>query len=192
MKRRRFDLLAAALVLGVLILAGCGAASQDSESRVATRVAEDRAVAATLTAEAAPATDGETAVVPAESPTAEVVAQAVAAPEVDAETVTEVATTPPVATPTPIVATVVPPATPTLEAAATATQIVATVVVIAVEVSPTPTPIIAAVIPTDGSQGDGREILIGENGRAVLLPGIPTAASPVVFDDFLTAARGGL
>ena len=29
--------------------------------------------------------------------------------------------------------------------------------------------------------------MIGDNGRAILLPGIATAASPVVFDDFLTA-----
>ena len=49
---KRLTFLTAGLVLSLLILAGCGGETQDSEARVATRVAEDRAVAATLTAEA--------------------------------------------------------------------------------------------------------------------------------------------
>jgi hypothetical protein len=197
--RRSVVTIYAAMIFMLLIFSGCNGGAQDSEARIATRVAEDQAVSATLTAtaqEAAAGQDDQAEASAAEGDTEEdleedpeedteegdavaQVAQAAVEPDPTA-TPTEVpAVDPPTATPSNT-----PTSTPTLEPATATPSPTPTVAQ-----APTPTPIVAGVIPTDGSEGEGREILISEHGRAILLPGFPQSAitSPMVFSERLTA-----
>jgi hypothetical protein len=149
------------LVMVGLLLAACGGPSPDASEtdRVATRVAEELAVAMTLTAVAPPPTE-----VPVE-PTATVVVPtdtAVPSTVVTTEQPTEAPA--PTNTPAPAPTDTPPPPPP-----------------------PTATPILIAILPVDGSDGNqslhnNRPVM---DGRNILLPGFSQAqvTNPMVFRD---------
>jgi hypothetical protein len=170
MNRRIVPLVCIALG-AVIALAACGTPTPQviaQADRVATRVAEELAVAGTLTAlvPAAPlsatATRPPVTVAPSPTPTRLQVTVA------------------PAFTPTRLPVTVIP--TPT------ATRLRVTVIPIpSPPVRPTPTPLQVAVLPVDGSDGNrslhnGRGV---KEGRNVLLPGFSQSAvkTPMVFKD---------
>lgn len=162
MNRSKY-LLACAALIGVATLAACGTPTPQviaQADRVATRVAEDLAVAATLTA-LAPAAPTATLTRPpvtvAASPTPTRL-QVTVAPAPTASR-----------TPTRLAVTVIPIPTPPVRAAPTALQV--------------------AVLPVDGSDGNralhnSRSVM---DGRNVLLPGFSQSAvkTPMIFKDSL-------
>jgi hypothetical protein len=153
------------LIFVGLLLVACGAQPPTEEpDRIATRVAEEKAVAATLTADAllsqppptsTPVPPTATAIPPTDTP----IPPTATSEEPAADT--------PVPTDTPAPApTDTPPPPP----------------------APTPTPILIAVLPVDGS--DGNRILRSSHveikeGRAIVLPGYSQAdvTEPMVFRD---------
>lgn len=150
------------LILTGFLLAACGASAPvDEADQVATRVAEDLAVAATLTA-----------AVPSAA------AQATPEPAVP----TEVASVPtasalPPTAPAEEAATEAPPPTNTPPPASTDTP-----------PPPSPTPLLIAVLPVDGGGGDVPNIRNNnpvKGGRNVTLPGhLPSEATePMVYRD---------
>jgi hypothetical protein len=169
------------LVLAGLLLAACGGSEPDP---IATQVAVERAVAATLTAEAPQPAPTEVALAPtvtliptdAPSPTPSQVAAEPTATQVPS-TPTQV---PPTATQVPPTATQVPPTA--TQVPPTPTQVPPTATAI---LPPSPTPITVAVLPVDGN--DGNQNLVNDHpvngGRNITLPGFAQyeVSNPMVF-----------
>jgi len=158
------------LTLAGLLLAACGGGPAPTPDVIGTRVAQDLAVAATLTA---------------------------LAPRPDTPTPTEPPSTTPSptgVTPTRLAVTILPPFTPTAVPTRTPTRFVLTVPppIIRPTIPPAvpsaqPTRIQVAVVPVDGSDGNKS---LGNNrgvnqGRNILLPGFDPGkvSNPVVFRD---------
>jgi hypothetical protein len=162
MTRKRMVLILSLAVAGLLLVT-CGGSEPD---RVATRVAEDLAVAATLTASAPPPQAPPTSA-PVTPTASESAAAATDTPEAVATNRAPAPTLAPTSTaPAPT------PAPTNTEAAA----------------PPTPTPIVIAVLPVDGGGGDVPNIRNNnpvKGGRNITLPGFtPAEASePMVFRD---------
>lgn len=164
MTNHRLFLVIGLILIG-LLLAACGSAAPAEKSepdRVATRVAEDLAVAATLTANAPPA---------AAQATAEPAVPTEAAPEPTETSLPPTSAAEEAATEAPL-----PPNTPP-PAAATDTP-----------PPPSPTPLLIAVLPVDGGGGDVPNIRNNnpvKGGRNVTLPGfVPgEATEPMVYRD---------
>ena len=162
------------LIVVGLLLAACGAPSPTEEpDRIATRVAEEKAVAATLTADASLSQPPPTPTPVPSAAEGPVPPTATAIPPTDTPipptaTSEEPAADTPVPTDTPAPA---PTDTPPPEPPA-----------------PTPTPILIAVLPVDGSDGNrifrSSHVEIKE-GRAIVLPGYSQAdvTEPMVFRD---------
>jgi hypothetical protein len=159
------------LAVAALLLAACGGPTPD---RVATRVAEDLAVAATLTASvptSAPAAATNTQVLVAtdtQVPTA-TDTQVPAATDTPAPVATDTSAPTPTTTPTKIEIVVPPPGTTPPS-------------------PPSPTPILIAVLPVDGGGDDVLNIRNSNavmSGRNVTLPGFSPAevGQPMVFTD---------
>jgi hypothetical protein len=154
------------LVLVGLLLAACGGPSPDAPEpdRVATRVAEELAVAMTLTAVAPPPTEAPT-VTPVEPTATAVVPTDTAVPPTAVSTEQPTETPVPTNTPVPAPTDTPPPPPP----------------------PPTATPILIAILPVDGS--DGNQNLHNnhavKDGRNILLPGFSQAqvSEPMVFRD---------
>jgi len=151
------------LVMVGLLLAACGgpAPNAPEADRVATRVAEELAVAMTLTA-VAPPTEAPTAT-PVEPTATTLVPTDTAVPPTAVSTEQPTETPAPTNTPVPA-PTDTPPPPP-----------------------PTATPILIAILPVDGSDGNQN---LGNNrpvkeGRNILLPGFSQAqvTEPMVFRD---------
>jgi hypothetical protein len=170
MKGKRSILLVSLAVVGLLV-AACGGSAAPAVSepdRVATRVAEELAAAATLTA-AAPAPPAE----PTSAP---------AATEVPPTGAPVEATQPPADTPTPPADTSVPPTDtppPPADTAAPPTD---------TPPAPTPTPILIAVLPVDGGGGDVPNIRNNNpvmDGRNLTFPGYSQSelSEPMVYRD---------
>jgi hypothetical protein len=146
------------LIFVGLLLVACGALSPTEEpDRIATRVAEEKAVVATLTADASLSQ-------PPPTPTP-VPPTATAIPPTDTPALpTATSVEPPTETPAPADTDAPPPPPP----------------------APTPTPILIAVLPVDGSDGNrifrSSHVEIKE-GRAIVLPGYSQAdvTEPMVF-----------
>lgn len=162
-----------AILLLTLTLAACGSgAKEDSETRVQTRVAEEQAVAATLTASVATPAPVAQVTQETEAPTQEPESQAPtdtpAVVDFTAIAVDSPADTPIPPTNTPVVVDFQPAATPTLE-------------------PPTPTPVVVGFVPVDGDDGNDflRSSFDDNQGRVILLPGYSPEeiAIPMVFRD---------
>ena len=161
------------LVFVALLLAACGAPAPDASEtdRVATRVAEEMAVAMTLTAAAPAPTEAPTAT-PAEPTATIVVPTDTPPPPTAVSTEAPQATPVPTDTPVPVPTnTPVPPPTNTPPPP-----------------EPTATPILIAVLPVDGGGGERPNLRNGhpvKEGRNVALPGFSQAqvTNPMVFRD---------
>ena len=170
-KRTLITIAAMALIVAILAACGQSDAGDDTQARIATRVAQDQVVAATLTADAAQAVTVPETPTPQLSATPQPVAQR------------RVAT----ATPLPATAAAIPPTDTPIPPTDTPIPPTDT------PIPPTATPIVAAVVAVDGSDGDGREILLSgipdTNGRVVVLPGFNDSqvSNPMIFRDWLTA-----
>lgn len=159
MSHTRLNRLAGALLAGFL-LAACGGNPGSPPAKsdtVATRVAQELAVAATLTALAPAIPPAPTQPSPEATPTR-------------LEVIIEPVPSQPPATPTGLVTTVAPPPAPPTKVP-----------------SPQPTRVLVAVLPVDGSDGNkdiGNSRDVNE-GRNILLPGLAQyeVSQPMVFRD---------
>ncbi|MGD9147538.1 MAG: hypothetical protein PVI80_18360, partial [Anaerolineae bacterium] len=168
------------VTVGVL-LAACGGSEPDP---VATQVAVERAVAATLTAEAPTPQASATEVAPAPTAT-QVPATATEVPATATEVPATATQIPPTATQVPATATQVPPTATQVPPTATQVPATATQVPPTATPPPSPTPIAIAVLPVDGSAGDdslGNDHPV-KNGRNITLPGFAPheVSNPMVF-----------
>jgi hypothetical protein len=180
MEKKRVKAIFSLIVVGLFVVA-CGTSAQPEVAepdRVATRVAEDLAVAATLTA--AVSASQVSATPPIESTLAPEPTDPVGEEpggDVPSPTPTHTATPPaPTSTGTAVESTPVPSPTPLPpEPTETLPQ-------------PSPTPILIAVLPVDGGGGDVPNIRNNSGvmgGRSITLPGFSPAEvyEPMVFRD---------
>jgi hypothetical protein len=190
MNRRIVPLVCIALG-AVIALAACVTPTPQiiaQADRVATRVAEELAVAGTLTALAPTAPPSATATRPPQTAAASPTPTRLTVTVVSARTATPSPTRLQitVAAPTPTRLQVTAPAHP----APTVTRLLLTVAPApSPPVRPTPTPLQVAVLPVDGSDGN-RALHNARNvmeGRNVLLPGFSQSAvkNPMIFKDRL-------
>ena len=182
--RRDFVLMIGLLSLLALILAACGAspaAPAATPDSIATRVAEELAVAATLTAKAPQptATPSAAAASPTTPPTSAPASPTAPPQPTLANTAAPTATSAPASPPQQP-----PTATPTRQPPTpTATRQLPTQTP-----TPKPNPVAIVVLPVDGSGDDNPNIRNGrnvKNGRNIILPGFAQneVSSPMIFRD---------
>jgi hypothetical protein len=178
MKGKRSISLVSLAVAGLLV-AACGGAAAPAEpepDRVATRVAEELAVAATLTAAAPPPTAEPTsAPAPTEVPPPDAPVDATQPPADTPTSPPAEPAAPPTDTPPPPADTPVPPTDTPVPPTDTPPP-------------PTPTPILIAVLPVDGGGSEAANIRNNnppKDGRNVTLPGYSQneVSEPMVYRD---------